>query len=134
MVLTAGVRGSDKSKENLINLMPCDLWDNVLPKLEQLTTYEGKSWTVNWATEARKGLKEEKVKQFEEDELNRMRRLVFKCSEGSKLYQLHFVDTHIGAGGLSSVKALATVLQEKRSSKDQKPRCIDLQMLADYFY
>ena len=45
MVRNAGVRGSDQSKADLINLMPVDLWDEVLPELEKLTTSDGEPWT-----------------------------------------------------------------------------------------
>ena len=38
MVLNAGIRGSDQSKADLINMMPFNLWKKVLPKLERLTT------------------------------------------------------------------------------------------------
>ena len=37
VVLKAGIKGSDKSKADLINLMPYHLWIKVLPKLEKLT-------------------------------------------------------------------------------------------------
>jgi len=69
-----------------------------------------------------------KKEDAEEEELKRMRRLVFQKGSGSKLYSLELLGQRIGAGGLPSVKALATVLQETRS-KDQKPRCSDLQRL-----
>ena len=45
MVRNAGVRGSDQSKADLINLMPVYLWEKVLPKLEELSTLDGKPWT-----------------------------------------------------------------------------------------
>ena len=45
MVLNAGVRGSDQSKADMINLMPERLWEKVLSKLEKLTTYDGEPWT-----------------------------------------------------------------------------------------
>ena len=47
VVLNAGVRGSDQSKADLINLMPYQLWDQVLPQLEKLTTFDGEAWTVS---------------------------------------------------------------------------------------
>ena len=46
VVRNAGVRGSDKSKADLINLMPVHLWREVLQKLEKLTAYDGKPWTL----------------------------------------------------------------------------------------
>ena len=47
VVLNAGVRGSDQSKADLINLMPGDLWGEVLPRLEKLTTFDGEPWTLS---------------------------------------------------------------------------------------
>ena len=46
VVRQAGARGSDQSKADLINLMPRDLWKLVLPRLEKLTAYDEKPWTV----------------------------------------------------------------------------------------
>ena len=46
VVLNAGVRGSDQSKADLINLMPVQLWREVLDKLEKLTPFDGEPWTV----------------------------------------------------------------------------------------
>ena len=46
VVLNAGVRGSDQSKADLINLMPERLWAQVLPRLEKLTTLDGEPWTL----------------------------------------------------------------------------------------
>ena len=46
VVLKAGVRGSDQSKADLINLMPYSLWFKVLDKLEKLTTLDGEPWTI----------------------------------------------------------------------------------------
>ena len=45
MVFNAGIRGSDQSKADLINMMPFNLWKKVLPKLERLTPYDGQPWT-----------------------------------------------------------------------------------------
>jgi len=126
VVRNAGVRGSDRSsKVDLVNLMPKDLWRKVLPKLEKLTTFDGKQWTYQWATRYRKDLKKEEAKR---EEQNRMRRLVCRQGSGSSLYDLDLARVDIGRGGLPSVKALATVLQEARS-KDNMPRCSDLQRL-----
>ena len=47
VVLNAGVRGSDQSKADLINLMPWRLWEKVLPRLEMLTTLDGEPWTLS---------------------------------------------------------------------------------------
>ena len=46
VVRNAGIKGSDQSKADLINLMPEDLWDKVLPKLEELTTFDGEPWIL----------------------------------------------------------------------------------------
>merc|ERR1719317_638046 len=70
VVRQAGARRSDQSKADLINLMPRDLWRRVLPRLEELTAYDVKPWTVNWATEAGSVLIEEETVQFEKDQLN----------------------------------------------------------------
>jgi len=120
VVLNAGRRGSDRNKADLINLMPKYLWKQVLPKLENLTvSYEGKPWTLKQA-----GV----LQQGNGEELDRMRRLVFKSGSGSKLYDLDLEEKWIGAGGLSSVEALATVLQEK-CRRNNKPRCNDIQRM-----
>ena len=49
VVLKAGIKGSDKSKADLINLMPEYLQRQVLPKLERLTSYDDLPWTHEWA-------------------------------------------------------------------------------------
>ena len=51
--------------------------------------------------------------QRDQEELPRMRRLVLKEGRGSKLYRLRLPYQMIGLGGMSSVRALATVLQEE---------------------
>ena len=51
MVRQAGVKGSDRSKAELINLMPYHLWQKLLPKLERLTPYVSLPWTHEWAGE-----------------------------------------------------------------------------------
>ena len=48
VVLNAGIRGSDQSKADLINLMPISLWERVLPVLERLSPYEYEPWTEEW--------------------------------------------------------------------------------------
>ena len=79
VVLKAGIRGSDQSKADLINLLPYYLWLDVLPKLERLTPYDGQLWTITWAREATNS-------QRDQEELPRMRRLVLKEGRGSKFY------------------------------------------------
>jgi len=124
VVLNAGIRGSDRNKADLINLMPKWLWKKVLPKLEDLTvSYEGEPWSLCWAAEEVGVLLE-----CDRVELVRMRRLVFKSGLGSKLYVLDLEENWIGAGGLSWVKALSTVLLEK-CPRNNKPRCNDIQRM-----
>ena len=57
-------------------------------------------------------------KTFEVEQLCRMRRLVWKCNVGLKLYELNLAGQGIGEGGQSAVTALATVLMEKIREKD----------------
>ena len=57
-------------------------------------------------------------KTFEVEQLCRMRRLVWTCNEGSKLYCLDLDGNGIGKGGKSAVTALATVLMEKIRERD----------------
>jgi len=108
------MRGTDKSKADLINLMPYHLWIKVLRKLERLTPNVGQPWTLKWAR---------KASDFEKDheELSRMRRLVSSESWGSKPFLLRLEVKHIGLGGMSAVRALATVLEEELR-KDKLPR------------
>jgi len=120
VVRNAGIRGSDQSKADLINIMPRALWALILPELEKITADDAMPWTLDWAKKAPKA---------REGELNRMRLLVSSRASGSKLYKLNLWFTKIGGGGVQSVKSLVTILQEKRS-KDQKPYCIDLQRLT----
>jgi len=106
---------------DLTNLMPKDLWRQVLPRLETLTPYDGEPWTVGWAR-----LNGKDTAEFAKEELGRMRRLVFKVGIGSRLYYLDLALKRIGRGGRSTVRALATVLQE---ACEMMPRCADLQRL-----
>jgi len=124
-VRNAGIKCSYRSAD-LTNLMPKDLWHQVLPRLDTLTPYHGQPWTVGWATAARSGLNEIDAEEFAKEELDRIRCLVFKVGIGSKLYDLDLSSKCIGRGGLSTARALATVLLEEM---EMVPRCADLQRL-----
>jgi len=125
-VRNAGIKCSYRSAD-LTNLMPKDLWHQVLPKLEKLTPYDSQPWTVGWANAAGRGLiGKDALREFAKEELARIRCLVNKVGIGSKLYDLNLSHECIGRGGLSTVRALATVLQEEW---EMIPRCADLQRL-----
>jgi len=111
----------------LINLMPYYLWRKVLQRLEKLTAFDGKPWTTEWGSAGR-GLNEEDFAKFEKEQVVRMRRLVFQCGEGSKLFSLNLQRKKIGAGGLTAVKALVAVLQEK-TPRQRHPLCRDILIL-----
>jgi len=128
VVRNAGIRGADNRKPDLINIMPHRFWEKLLPRLEKLTPLDGKPWTREWASAERGVRNELEVAKFKEEQVCRMRRLVFKCGEGSKLYSLYLERKKIGAGGLSAVQALADVLQEK-AGMDNQPRCRSLSRL-----
>ena len=48
VVLKAGIRGSDQSKDKVINVMPYDLWKGVIRKLKTLTPSDIPTWTLKW--------------------------------------------------------------------------------------
>ena len=91
MVFNTGIRGSDQSKADLINMMPFNLWKKVLPKLELLTPQDGQSWMLEWAQEATDSTRDQ-------EKLAIMRRLVFKQGQGSKLYDLNLKNKHSERG------------------------------------
>lgn len=126
VVKNAGIRGSCKSKADLINLLPEDLWIKTLPILLLLTTYTGEPWSFKWASKAAPIVNKY---EFQQEELRRMRQLVRICSRGSLLYVLQLEGLNIGGWGLSAVKALATVLLESWG-RYGRPRCHDLQNLS----
>lgn len=121
-VINAGIKYPYRSAK-LTNLMPKYLWLHVLPRLEKLTPYDGEPWTVGWATEAKN---DKDAAVFAKEELARIRCLVLKVGKGSKLYLLDLSRKSIGKGGLSTVIALASVLQEEW---EMIPRCANLQRL-----
>ena len=127
VVLKAGIRGSDQSKDKVINVMPYDLWKGVIRKLKTLTPSDIPTWTLKWAR-AMEAIWWETKLDFQKDEIERMRMLVLNCGEGSKLYWLRLWKNHIGMGGISAVKAFATVLQEV--VKEKVPRCHHLQVIV----
>jgi len=112
VVRNAGIRGTDKSKGDMINLMPRKLWRTMLPILERYTPNDVVPWHAKWSLDARKGLSQEEAKQLAHEEVKRMRRLVSQCGSGSRVFDLNLMGKGIGLAG--GVKALVAVLQEHR--------------------
>jgi len=124
VVRRAGEKGSDKSKADLINLMPRSLWSIILVELEKLTPNEDHVWSSEWALE-RRDVEETEATHIEQEEVERMRRFVLNNNLGSKLFSLDLDNKWIGQHS-ESVKALSSVLQE---NVDNVPRCSHLRSL-----
>ena len=84
--------------------MPLELWNQIFPKLQNLTLYDGLPWTIEWfnTSEVRR-LRENSAAEFEQEQLVQMRALVNRWGFGSKLYYLNLSNEKIGCGGLSAV-------------------------------
>jgi len=122
----AGTRYADKWKADKINIIPTDLWKRIFSRLLSLTPSDLWKWSSDWARIWKYSLG---PAEFAKEELVRMRRSVTHGQEGSKLYQLFL--NGIGWAGISSVRALATVLQEFEGH-DKVPRCSYLRELSLY--
>lgn len=109
VVLLAGERGTDKSKVDMINLMPMHLWDQVLTKLERLTPYDSEPWSYNWA-DSQRNVDKKDAPAFKEEELFRMRILINRRGVGSRLYWLNLDKERIGGRYRSPVEAVAKIL------------------------
>jgi len=120
----AGVAGSENSyaKRKYLNLMPQGLWQIVLPRLDNLIKHKTDIWSIEWA------LKTDE-KEREMDETDRMRRLVFDNSTGSKMFQVWIQSKQLGLGGIPAMKALKTVLEEETG---WGKRCSETQVLSLY--
>ena len=105
VIRQAGMRGSDKSKFILINMIPSNLWSCILPKLRALTPYDCEPWSLAWANDAGvDSLDEKGAGEFTQEQLIRMHRLVLEKGVGSKLYALNLENEQIGCAGASAVE------------------------------
>jgi len=115
VIRLAGKRGTDKFKDDLVNLLPMFLWEQMKVKLKLLAPYDGEPWSYNWAS-SRKDF--ESLSEISNEELTRMRSLINGSALGSSAYILNLNGLRLGNCGLSSVKAIATIFCEEMKSKN----------------